>query len=606
MEGLFDSPAAQDGTGRRSRATMQDVLTIDGSTGEGGGQILRTAVTLSTALGQAVTITNIRARRRQPGLAAQHLTAVRAAGALCVAELKGDALFSTELTFLPSKLAQAGDYAFDVGEARPGGSAGAAPLILQTVLLPLVLAEGMSRLSIRGGTHLAWSPSYDFLVETWLPALHRIGIEAELSLAASGWYPVGQGRIEAVVHGGDAIGALRPVDLVDRGRLKRIFGRGVAANLPSHIAQRMTDRARALLSALDVPVELFAERIRAACPGAGTFLTAEYDHCRCGFTALGERGKSSERVAEEAAEQLVAHHRSGAALDHHLADQILLPLALASSASRFTTGRVSAHLRTNAWVLEQFGIARIAIEERQDGVGMVTVEPQLPTDRKPDGEAGIAEAEGAPPLTDPTTTSRVRTDAAPKGSDTAGHTDHRVRLDDWNVVITCQTYGRRGAARELRQHGQVARTAYPNVLVMRVEDPVAFAEALAERFAETPGLANFISRVVPAQVTFDFVDAADLEAKVHAHAPHILPQLAGKSLHIRIHRRGLKERLSSHLEEQRIGQALLTALEAAGTPGRAEFDDPDVIVSIETIDHRASLSLWTRDQRQRMPFLKLD
>ncbi len=584
---------------------MQDVLTIDGSYGEGGGQILRTAVTLATALGRAVAITNIRARRRQPGLAAQHLTAVRATGALCAAELEGNELFSNELTFLPRKPPQAGDYAFDVGEARPGGSAGAAPLILQTVLLPLALADGRSRISIVGGTHLAWSPSYVYLAETWLPTLHRIGLEAELTLVASGWYPVGQGKIEAVVHGGQAIGALHPVDLVDRGRLRRIFGRGVAANLPSHIAQRMTDRARALLSGLNAPIEIVAERAGAACPGAGTFLTAEYDNCRCGFMAFGARGKSSERVAEEAVEQLIAHHRSGAALDRHLADQILLPLALSSGVSRFTTERVSEHLRTNAWVLERFGVARVTIEERKDGTGMVLVEPQLPSDWNPDVDGASAEAEGAPPLPQSIAPARVRTDARLKGSEMAGHADHRARLDDWNVVVTCQPYGRRDAARELRQHGPVARTGYPNVLVMQVANPVAFAEALADRFAEAPGLANFVSRVVPASITFDFVDAADLEARVEAHAPDILPELARKSFHIRMHRRGLKERLSSHLEEQRIGQALLKALAAAGTPGRAEFEDPELIVAIETIDHRASLSLWTRDQRQRMPFLKL-
>ncbi len=255
---------------------------------------------------------------------------------------------------------------------------------------------------------------------------------------------------------------------------------------------------------------------------------------------------------------------------------------------------------------KRFVVARVTIEEREDGTGMVLVEPQPPSDWKPDDHAASAEAEGVPPTPESITTARARTDAPLKGSEMPHHADHEARMDDWNVVVTCQPYGRRDAARELRRHGPVARTGYPNVLVMRVEDPVAFAEALAHRFAGAPGLANFISRVVPAQITFDFVEASDLEAKVDAHAAELLPQLAGKSFHIRIHRRGLKERLSSHLEEQRIGQALLAALEAAGTPGRAEFDDPDLIVAIETVDHRASLSLWTRDQRQRMPFLKLD
>jgi tRNA(Ser,Leu) C12 N-acetylase TAN1 len=406
-----------------------------------------------------------------------------------------------------------------------------------------------------------------------------------------------------VVHG--ETGGLHPVDLVDRGKLRRIYGRAVAANLPAHIARRMSDRAHALLSDLDAPVEIVGEQVDAACPGAGIFLTTEYDNCCCGFAALGKRGKPSERVAEEAVEQLGAHHRSGGALDRHLADQILLPLAMASGVSRISTERVSEHLRTNAWVIERFRIARIHIDESGDGTGIITVEPQHVTGWQARPEERTFPATPAGGRQEPAAAGRAPRIAPLEGHGMSPHGDRPSPLD-WNVVVTCQPRGRRDAVRELRQHGAVVRTDYPDVLVMRVDDPGGFAEVLAGRFVDAPGLADCISRVIPAETVFDFLDADELEARVLAHTPEIVPRLAGGSFHIRIHRRGLKGKLPSRVEEQRIGQALIEAVSAAGRPARAEFDDPDVIVAIVTVDTRASLSLWTRDQRRRMPFLKLD
>jgi RNA 3'-terminal phosphate cyclase (ATP) len=338
-------------------------LVIDGAHGEGGGQIVRTVLALSAVTGRAVRIENIRAGRPNPGLAAQHLTGVRAVAALCGAKVEGDALGSKTLAFTPSRAPEPGAYRFDVAEARAGGSAGAAPLVLQAVLPPLATARSGSSVTVRGGTHVAKSPCFDYLDEVWRPALAAMGIEASLTLRVSGWFPVGQGCIEARIEGRGAGGArLGSYRAETPGDLREVRGRALAANLPAHIPQRMADRARSLLEGAGIPSRIEARRLNAACPGAAIFLLADYERSRAGFTAWGRRGKPAETVAEEAVAALIAQRRSGAALDAHLGDQILLPAALAEGRSRFTVERVSTHLRTNAWVIERFGLARVTVE----------------------------------------------------------------------------------------------------------------------------------------------------------------------------------------------------------------------------------------------------
>jgi RNA 3'-terminal phosphate cyclase (ATP) len=355
-----------------------DRLVLDGSYGEGGGQIVRTCLTLAAILGRAFRIERIRAGRAKPGLAAQHVTAVRATAALCEAAVTGDQVGSTALEFAPQAAVSCCNYAFDVATARQGGSAGAASLVIQTVLLPLALASGRSRLSVHGGTHMAWSPTFDYLSDVWLPTLTRIGLNAQLELRRSGWFPFGQGEIVAAVTGiGPGWrGRLRPLTLSERGALLRISGRALAANLPAHIAQRMAERSQTLLHPLGVPLQIAPQVVEAACAGCGLFLTAEYEKIRCGFSTLGVRGKPAEEVAEEAVAALLAHQRSDAALDVHLADQIIVPLALAGGRSQFSVERISRHLTTNTWVIERFGLARIHLELMASGTGFVTIEPQ--------------------------------------------------------------------------------------------------------------------------------------------------------------------------------------------------------------------------------------
>lgn len=356
-----------------------DSVTIDGAHGEGGGQILRTALTLSAITSRPLRMVNIRSKRSKPGLLPQHLSATRAAALITGATVAGDRLGSGELTFVPSHPPQPGSYLFDVAEIAGHGSAGSAILILQTILVPLALAQGPTMIVVRGGTHLEWAPAYDDFANGYLPALQRMGLSAEADLVQWGWYPVGGGEVRCRLAGvqiaaSRSDGRPQPIEAVERGRLIRITGRAVAANLPSHIAQRMCDRARATLNDLGAPVQIEALRVKAVSPGAGLFLLAEYeDSLPASFSAHGRQGKPSEAVADEAVASLREHHASGAALELHLADQLLVPLTIASGPSHFTMARPTAHLTTNAWTIEQFGIAKITIE--QNALTHVRIEP---------------------------------------------------------------------------------------------------------------------------------------------------------------------------------------------------------------------------------------
>ncbi|HMQ51083.1 MAG TPA: RNA 3'-terminal phosphate cyclase [Anaerolineae bacterium] len=331
------------------------MVVIDGSYGEGGGQILRTSLSLSIILKQPIRLKNIRTRRKTPGLAAQHLTAVRAAATICEATLTGDELGSTGLLFEPRAGAIPGIYHFDVTEARPGGSAGAASLVLQTVLLPLAVAPGPSTVTVRGGTHVAWSPSFHYLAHVFLPMVAQLGFEAALDLEAWGWYPAGEGEIKAHLAGGALVRETPPNPAwLRRGPLKAIEGLAVAANLPAHIPQRMVDRAQRRLAEAGQSAKLTAQRVRAVSAGAGLFLTAIYESSRAGFSALGRVGKVSEAVADEAVEALLDFHEQEVVLDRYLTDQLILPLVLTRYQGSVSTEILSEHTLTNIWVVRQF------------------------------------------------------------------------------------------------------------------------------------------------------------------------------------------------------------------------------------------------------------
>ena len=356
---------------------MPDVVTLDGSHGDGGGQILRTALSLSMITGRAFRIANIRASRPNPGILPQHLAAVRAAARISGATVSGDRLGSAELTFAPSRSPISGTYEFDVADTAQHGSAGSVTLILQTLLIPLALTEGASTIVLRGGTHVPWSPPFDDIVNAYLPLLRRMGFRVDAALKRWGWYPVGGGEVVCSVSAdwGDGYPS-RPgsIEMLAPGPLRRIAGRATAANLPSHIPQRMADRARVSLADLGIPLDVQPQRVTAACPGAGIFLVAEYERIQASFSGHGRIGKPSEAVADEAVAAFREHHASGAAVEPHLADQLLLPLSLAAGISTFTVARPTSHLVNNAWTIGRFEVADITIQERRPC--RVRVEPR--------------------------------------------------------------------------------------------------------------------------------------------------------------------------------------------------------------------------------------
>ena len=347
---------------------LADVLILDGSHGEGGGQILRTALSLSMITARPFRLVDIRAGRRNAGLLPQHLSAVRAAAAISGASVSGDRLGSTELRFAPSYAPRSGPYTFDVAEMAERGSAGSVTLILQTLIVPLALAEAASKVVVRGGTHVEWSPPFDDFTNAYLPALRTMGFRVDAELTRWGWYPVGGGEVICTItgrptrnnHGGEWP---RPLHTVEHGVLQRISGRAVAANLPAHIPQRMADRARACLDDLGVAIDIQPQRVTAACPGAGIFLLADYEPLKASFSAYGRLGTPSEAVADQAIAALREHHASAAAVELHLADQLLLPLSVAAGPSEFTVSCATGHLITNAWTIGRFGVAAISIEQ---------------------------------------------------------------------------------------------------------------------------------------------------------------------------------------------------------------------------------------------------
>lgn len=358
------------------------MLHIDGSYGEGGGQVLRTSLSLAAITGQPIRIDRIRAKRQKPGLAIQHLTGVRAAAALCQAEVRSDnpqggtaelRVGSTQLEFIPSHPVQAGHYTFDVAQTMGTGSAGAVTLILQTVLLPLALITGTSIVTLKGGTFVPWSPPAPYIAQVYLPILQSMGVQATVEIRAWGWYPRGGGELELQVQGnGGGVGSLKPIQLSERGALRQVKGLAIVTELPSHIPQRMASRAQNLLEQAQLKAQVQPRRERGVGPGAGIFLTAEYEQTQTGFGAVGKIGLPAEEVAAIATQELLAFHQNNAPVDVHLADQLLLPAALAAQPSQYRVTEISTHLLTNAWVIEQFGLAKVAIDQSTQ---LVTVTP---------------------------------------------------------------------------------------------------------------------------------------------------------------------------------------------------------------------------------------
>jgi RNA 3'-terminal phosphate cyclase (ATP) len=340
----------------------ENLVAIDGSEGEGGGQILRSSLALSLVTGIPFRIEKIRAGRSKPGLLRQHLTAVNAAAQVSGADARGASLGSRELTFVPGVI-RPGDYRFAVG------TAGSATLVLQTVLPALLGAGGPSQLTLEGGTHNPFAPPFDFLARAFLPLLERMGARVEAVIEHAGFYPAGGGLFRVAIAPATA---LRRLDLRERGEVRRRSARALVSGLSLAIAHRELKAVRKGLS-WDADC-LHAEEVKdAQGPGNICMLEIESAHVTEVFTGFGERGRPAEAVAAAAIDEARRYLASGAPVGVHLADQLLLPLALAGGGS-FRTVAPSRHTTTNAEVLKKFLDVDVRLVKEARDVWLVEVE----------------------------------------------------------------------------------------------------------------------------------------------------------------------------------------------------------------------------------------
>lgn len=346
---------------------MSDWIMIDGSEGEGGGQLLRTALSLSLVTGRPFRIERIRARRKKPGLLRQHLTAVQAAGRVGGARMAGAELASQTLSFEPAEV-QPGEYEFAVG------TAGSATLVFQTLLPALLHVQAPSRVTVEGGTHNPAAPPFDFLARTFLPILGRMGASVTASLERCGFYPAGGGRITFDVA---ACPALRPVTLLHRGATQ-VRARSVVASLPASIGKRELGivRERLGLERHLCRVESIEECVG---PGNVLLIVIEGESITEIVTGFGIKGVSAEKVASDACDEADRYLRSDVPVGSHLADQLLIPMALAGGGS-FRTLAPSAHTQANASVVRRFLDVPIAIDAEAEDAYRITVGPKRKQD----------------------------------------------------------------------------------------------------------------------------------------------------------------------------------------------------------------------------------
>jgi RNA 3'-terminal phosphate cyclase (ATP) len=338
------------------------MIIIDGSYGEGGGQILRSSLALSMITGQAIDIRNIRTGRPKPGLRPQHLTCVKAAASVCRAQLEGAELNSQRLIFIPGRV-RPGHYSFAIG------TAGSVMLVFQTVLLPLALSKNASEVTFEGGTHVPWSPCFHYIDLVFRPAVSAMGLSFEMKLEKWGYYPKGGGIVRTRILPSKGFSAFKPA--FQREEKVRVKAISATARLPYHVRKRQSAQAKFVLEGREVKVEIEEMEGSATCPGSLLFCWISGQGRYGGFTGLGAKGKPAEKVADEAVSGLLAFLYSSAACDKYLSDQMLLPAVLAGEESHWSTNSISNHLHTNVWVTECFGLGKVELLKKDEKLSLI-------------------------------------------------------------------------------------------------------------------------------------------------------------------------------------------------------------------------------------------
>ena len=340
-----------------------EIIKIDGSFGEGGGQILRTALSLSAITKKPFEIYNIRANRKVPGLSYQHLQAVNSTAQICNAEVAGNQLRSTDLKFYPGET-QSGTYHFNIG------TAGSVSLVLQTIFYPLSLANKPSSITIIGGTHVTHSPCVDYLKQQWLFFLKKIGFDAEIETLKAGFYPCGGGEILVKINPSNP---QYPLWINDRGKLIQVEGLSTVSNLDVNIAQRQQLQAEKRFLGQNIPHEISLSEIPSFGKGTMLLLVGKFEHSQCCYFSLGAIGKRAETVADDACNEFFTFLKTRGVIDEYLADQLILPLALTKGTSQLITPRITQHLLTNMEIVKLFLPVSIDVHGNLNKEGLIKI-----------------------------------------------------------------------------------------------------------------------------------------------------------------------------------------------------------------------------------------